>query len=408
MDHHDFIVVNEFINDEELMIDADSEEDEDFNALLTMMNENREIINVASVIINNGNESGEEIINALHCTRNNKFVKSDHYYKEVIPLFGDKQFQCHFRMKKETYMVLENLLRPSISDSNKNNLPLKKKILLTIWIISTLETFRSVADRFGVSKTTAYEAFKEVIFTLKILMPNFIQWPDAEKRNESTKIFQLRSRGFPGVVGAIDGSHIAIKQPPLNANDYYNRKDYHSIILQAICDEKGKFIDILIGRPGRAHDAAVFRSSEIYKKLTDKDNPLLPHDQHILGDSAYPLLQSLMTPFKDHGNLSPAENDYNTRHASIRSVIERAFALLKGKWRRLKYLDIRSVEMGNVIVAAACTLHNFLIMNDEINISERFNFNSNDMLREEIEEHTQEVPVTAQIKRNLIKNLLTS
>lgn len=42
----------------------------------------------------------------------------------------------------------------------------------------------------------------------------------------------MRSRGFPGVVGAIDGCHIPIKQPPGNANDYYNRKEFHSIILQ--------------------------------------------------------------------------------------------------------------------------------------------------------------------------------
>lgn len=46
------------------------------------------------------------------------------------------------------------------------------------------------------------------------------------------KIFQNRSRGFPGIVAAIDGCHIPCKQPVGNEVDYYNRKGVHSIILQ--------------------------------------------------------------------------------------------------------------------------------------------------------------------------------
>lgn len=42
----------------------------------------------------------------------------------------------------------------------------------------------------------------------------------------------MRSMGIPGVAGAIDACHIAIKQPVGNAHDYYNRKGFHSIILQ--------------------------------------------------------------------------------------------------------------------------------------------------------------------------------
>lgn len=46
------------------------------------------------------------------------------------------------------------------------------------------------------------------------------------------KAFRLQQEWFPGVIGAIDGCHIEMKQPPGNANDYYNRKGTHSIILQ--------------------------------------------------------------------------------------------------------------------------------------------------------------------------------
>ena len=46
------------------------------------------------------------------------------------------------------------------------------------------------------------------------------------------QVFKARSHGFPGVIGAIDGCHIPCKQPVENANDYYNRKGFHSIVLQ--------------------------------------------------------------------------------------------------------------------------------------------------------------------------------
>lgn len=84
-----------------------------------------------------------------------------------------------------------------------------------------------------------------------------------------------------------------------------------------------------------------------------------------------------MTPFRDNGHLTPKQSTYNIKLSSIRSIIERAFGLLKCKWRKLKYLDVKSVRMANYIIAAACTLHNFLLMHNEINIRENYFMNEN-------------------------------
>ena len=120
-------------------------------------------------------------------------------------------------------------------------------------------------------------------------------------------MFDLRSRGFPGVIGAIDGCHIPCKQPINNANDYYNRKGFHSIILQGVCDNKARFIDIFVGMPGRMHDARVFRNSPLYRDIMNEGNPLIPSRYHIIGDTTYPLLESCMTPIKDNGYLSRSQ-----------------------------------------------------------------------------------------------------
>lgn len=130
--------------------------------------------------------------------------------------------------------------------------------------------------------------------------------------------------------------------------------------------------------PGRMHDARVFRNSRLFEMLTDRENPLLQRETHLIGDCAYPLMINLMIPFRDNGHLPAAHVRYNTRLSSIRSIIERAFGLLKVKFRRLKYLDIFNVDFGNKIIAASCMLHNFIIENGEIeDYNERIDDNDN-------------------------------
>ena len=59
----------------------------------------------------------------------------------------------------------------------------------------------------------------------------FFSWPTRiEQQNISGAIFNEKQ--FPGVIGFIDGTHIAIKKPSDNPDSYYNRKDFHSVILQ--------------------------------------------------------------------------------------------------------------------------------------------------------------------------------
>lgn len=74
--------------------------------------------------------------------------------------------------------------------------------------------------------------------------------------------------------------------------------------------------------PGRVHDARVFHQSDIYQALNRDYNALLDQDYHIIGDSAYPLMRNLLTPFRDNGHLNEDEIRYNVNLSSIRSVVE--------------------------------------------------------------------------------------
>lgn len=161
------------------------------------------------------------------------------------------------------------------------------------------------------------------------------------------------------MIGVIDGCHIPIMQPYNNPTNYYNRKAFHSVILQAVCDNKRRFIDVHIGVPGRCHDARVYRNSPLFQNIMYQN--LIPNTNHIIGDAAYPLSRFLIVPYKDNGHLTERQSRYNKKLSSIRSTIERAFALLKGKFRKLKYLEMYNLDLINYAIASACILHNLIL-----------------------------------------------
>ena len=70
--------------------------------------------------------------------------------------------------------------------------------------------------------------------------------------------------GFHQAVGAIGESHITIIKPLQCASDYYNRKGYYSILIQGLVDYRGLFKDVIIGWPGKVHDARVFSNSSYF------------------------------------------------------------------------------------------------------------------------------------------------
>ena len=75
----------------------------------------------------------------------------------------------------------------------------------------------------------------------------------------------------------IDGSHIAMRMPPDRGIDYYNRKDFYSIVLQAVCREDFKrFTKVYSGWPRKAtvQNVPGFQMAWFVDKLEEPDAEL--------------------------------------------------------------------------------------------------------------------------------------
>ena len=275
----------------------------------------------------------------------------------------------NFRVSRDTFLFLCDQLKPAIKRKDtqlRKAICIEHRLAITLWCLATCCEYRTIGHLFGVAKCTVcvivHDTCKAIVSTLQ---PKYIKFPIGNDLENVVDGFSSKWQMIK-CAGAIDGSHIPVRPPALNHTDYYNRKGWYSIVIQAVVDHKYIFRDIMIGWPGSVHDARILAHSKLYHKATKKEilNTNSHHIQGIditpflLGDSAYPLSNWLMKPFPHNSALTNAQKNFNYRLSRARIVVENAFGRLKARWRRLiKQSDMDVANMPH-IVAACCVLHN--------------------------------------------------
>lgn len=86
-------------------------------------------------------------------------------------------------------------------------------------------------------------------------------------------------------------------------------------------------------------------------------------------DGGYANCEGFLAPYRGHryhlkewGSYQPvsAEEYFNMKHSKARNVIERLFALLKGRWAILRSASFFPIKTQGRIVLACCLLHNLI------------------------------------------------
>lgn len=190
-----------------------------------------------------------------------------------------------------------------------------------------------------------------------LLVPEQTCFPDEEKFREMAA-YTRTGGGSHTVLVAIDGSHIPIIAPQEYHCDYFNRKGWHSIILQGVVDGKGLFWNVFAGLPGSLHDARVLRLSKLWE-LASQGNHFPAHTRNIGGettgyylleDSAYPLQNWLLKPFHDTVRLTAEHHLFNKKFSRARVVVENAFSRLTGRWRCLLKRNDCDIQLVKLMV----------------------------------------------------------
>lgn len=138
-------------------------------------------------------------------------------------------------MEHDTFNFLLHLIGPKLDQNfpfkGREQVDVIKQLLITIYVLATPDSYRSISERFGVARSTAWLSVKRVVRAIYSIRNKIIRWPTHEEVQRTWTNMQMLY-GFPKVLGIIDGTHINITRPKRNATSYINRKSRFSVQLQ--------------------------------------------------------------------------------------------------------------------------------------------------------------------------------
>ncbi|XP_023643458.1 protein ANTAGONIST OF LIKE HETEROCHROMATIN PROTEIN 1 [Capsella rubella] len=257
----------------------------------------------------------------------------------------DPRWCLCFRMSKSTFFSLYSILTPA-------SLP---SFAATIFRLAHGASYESLVHRFGFDSTS--QASRSFFTVCKLINEKLSQQLDDPKPDFSPNL-------LPNCCGVLGFGRFEVKGKLLGAKG--------SILVQALVDSNGRFVDISAGWPSTMKLEAIFRQTKLFSIAEEVlsgaptklgNGVLVP--RYILGDSCLPLLPWLVTPYdltsNEEEEESFREEFNNVVHTGLHTV-EIAFAKVRARWQILdKKWKPETIEFLPFVITTCCLLHNFLV-----------------------------------------------
>ena len=293
-----------------------------------------------------------------------------------------------------TLNVLNKKKNQNPLSPNYRALTAEKKLAITLYYLKDTGSLAMTANSFGIAICTASAVIFEVCKAIsKYLGPKYLYLPKNQTEIRQ-KVSEFEAKyGMIQAFGCIDGTHVPIRRPVVNSQDYFCYKQFFSLSVQAICDCRGYFMDVECMWPGSVHDAKVFANSSINMKLRNTTLPQLFQmplqgagkiPNYLIGDPAYPLVPFCMKEYEHCSN--DAEVIFNNMLRSARNPVECAFGRLKARWAILtRKVDLK-LETIPTVIYACFVLHNICEANKSYVDDELVNIQT-DLMKQNENEH---------------------
>ncbi|XP_019959445.1 putative nuclease HARBI1 [Paralichthys olivaceus] len=261
----------------------------------------------------------------------------------------------HFGFPRDFILYLVELLREDLSRRTQRSRAISPdvQVLAALGFYTSGSFQTSMGDTIGISQASMSRCVSNVTKALVEKAPEFIMFNrDPSSRELSSQDFK-RLAGFPDVLGVLDCVQVAIKAPNSEDSTYVNKKGFHSVACQLVCDARGLLLSAETNWPGGLKETEVLGRSALRKQLQDIENGWL------LGDCRYPLRKWLMTPVNNPE--FPAEFEYNLAHSATLEIVDRTFRAIQTRFRCLDgtkgYLQYSPARSSSILLAC-CVLHN--------------------------------------------------
>ncbi|KAG7473633.1 hypothetical protein MATL_G00098030 [Megalops atlanticus] len=274
-----------------------------------------------------------------------------------IETVSDEFLLSTFGFPREFIYYLVELLGDTLSRRTQRSRAISPDVqILAALGFYTSGSFQTrMGDAIGISQASMSRCVTNVTKALVEKASEFIGFIRDDATKQQSKEEFYRVAGMPNVIGVIDCAHIAIKAPNAEDLSFVNKKGFHSINCQLVCDSRGFLLSAETHWPGSLQDNAVFQQSSVNRFFEDQEN----HEGWLLGDSRYPLKKWLMTPLQYPE--TPADYRYNLAHTATHEIVDRTFRAIQTRFRCLDgskgYLQYSPEKCAHIILAC-CVLHN--------------------------------------------------
>ncbi|KAJ1194623.1 hypothetical protein NDU88_003911 [Pleurodeles waltl] len=263
-----------------------------------------------------------------------------------------------YRFDHATIQELCTQLEPDLMSPIRHptGIPPDVHVLSVLHFLASGSFQTTVAMASGMSQPMFSNVLSRVLSALLKHVRRYIIFPQVEDLATVKGDFYALGH-IPNVIGAIDGTHVALVPPHRSEQVYRNRKSYHSMNVQMVCLADQYISQVNAMFPGSVHDAYILRNSSI----PDMMGQLHRHCVNSTG-TGYPNLSWLLTPVRNPR--TRAEERYNEAHGRTRRVIERTFGLLKARFRCLHMTGgslFYSLKKVCDIIIACSILHNLAL-----------------------------------------------
>ena len=177
-----------------------------------------------------------------------------------------------FRMHRPCFDLLHDTLVRNYGLEATGNMCSNEALGMFLWTIGSPQSVSQVQNRFKRSTETIHRKFNGVLKCLMSLAADINTPVDPQFRHVHERLQDPRFfPHFNNCIGAIDGTHVPVIVPAQDMINHVGRHGYATQNVMAVCDFDMRFISVVAGWPGSAHDTRIF------KDTLDKYKEKFPH-----------------------------------------------------------------------------------------------------------------------------------
>lgn len=343
--------------------------------------------------------------------------KSKQFIEQVVPLYDDERFKILFRVSRQTFYTILDLIKDDpVFQSHRRGrpqYPIHLQLQVVLYRLGSSGEAASIAKiafLFGLGDGGTIQNFTNRVFSAILKLKNrYIFWPGEEERKF---IEQATYHEMPFCIGYVDGTEVRLAEKPyIDSDSYLSRKQQYSIKAQLTCDYSFRIRHVIVGYPGSVHDSRMFKNCLI----GTYPERYFSSQQYVLGDSAYKLSPTVITPFRINARgvgATPAGKKFNRTLGKYRVRIENTIGLVKERFSSLKELKVPVIDSASSKlvcdwILVCCVLHN--IIGETNNQADSISFELSTSAHEEDEgdyEFEGDENTTGESRRAALVNLL--